>query len=193
MTIQTAVLIETLVDLGAEVRWVAATSSRPRTTRAAADRRHAGVAGLRLEGRDARRVLVVHAAGAHLARRPGPELIVDDGGDATLLVHRGSPERERLARRTLDRDERGVPVVKQLLNEVQALDPSYWPTRQAALDGVSEETTTGVHRLYQMAGDGRTARPRDQRQRLGHQVASSTTSTAAATRSSMASSAPPTS
>ena len=98
MTIQTAVLIETLVALGAEVRWACCNIFSTQDHAAAAvvvgpdgtpeDPR--GRPGLRLEGRDARGVLVVHRAGAELARRRhGPNMILDDGGDATLLVHKG--------------------------------------------------------------------------------------------------------
>ena len=101
MTIQTAVLIETLTALGAEVRWcscnifstqdhaAAAVAVGPEGT--AEDPQ--GVPGVRLEGRDARGVLVVHRAGAALARgrkSAGPNMILDDGGDATLLVHKGT-------------------------------------------------------------------------------------------------------
>ena len=102
MTIQTAVLIETLTALGAEVRWCSCNIFSTQDHAAAAvavgpdgtpeDPR--GRAGVRLEGRDARGVLVVHRAGAQLAwrrgRLAGPNMILDDGGDATLLVHKGT-------------------------------------------------------------------------------------------------------
>ena len=103
MTIQTAVLIETLTALGAEVRWCSCNIFSTQDHAAAAvavgpegtpedPRRRAGV---RVEGRDARGVLVVHRAGAALARggpdgELGPNMILDDGGDATLLVHKGT-------------------------------------------------------------------------------------------------------
>ena len=99
MTIQTAVLIETLVALGAEVRWVLLQhllDPGPRRRRGCrGPERHArGSAGrlrLRLEGRDARGVLVVHRAGAAVAGTTvGPNMILDDGGDATMLVHKGT-------------------------------------------------------------------------------------------------------
>ena len=101
MTVQTAVLIETLAELGADVRWVllqhlldAGSRRGGGRRRAPGDRRHAGEpeghAGVRLEGRDARRVLVVHERGARCGpTAAGPTQIVDDGGDATLLVHKG--------------------------------------------------------------------------------------------------------
>ena len=96
MTVQTAVLIETLTALGAEVRWARATSSRPRITpprrswsARTGRRRTPRGAGVRVEGRDARGVLVVHRPGADVAGEDGPNMILDDGGDATLLVHNG--------------------------------------------------------------------------------------------------------
>jgi adenosylhomocysteinase len=101
MTVQTAVLIETLVALGAEVRWASCNIFSTQDHAAAAvavgpdgtpeDPR--GRAGLRLEGRDARGVLVVHRAGAAWPEGDGPNMILDDGGDATLLVHKGSSSR----------------------------------------------------------------------------------------------------
>ena len=102
MTIQTAVLIETLTALGAEVRWVLLQhllDPGPRRRRGRRrPQRHArgpaGRAGLRLEGRDARGVLVVHRAGARWPGGEGPNMILDDGGDATLLVHKGTRVRE---------------------------------------------------------------------------------------------------
>ena len=99
MTVQTAVLIETLVDLGADVRWVSCNIFSTQDTRRRRGRRrphrHASQKParhrrLRLEGRDARGVLVVHQRGAACGPTArGPDLIVDDGGDATLLVHKG--------------------------------------------------------------------------------------------------------
>jgi adenosylhomocysteinase len=96
MTIQTAVLIETLTALGAEVRWCSCNIFSTQDHAAAAwpsARRHArgpaGRPGLRLEGRDARGVLVVLGAGRQLADGEGPNMILDDGGDVTMLVHKG--------------------------------------------------------------------------------------------------------
>ena len=98
MTVQTAVLIETLVDLGADVRWVSCNIFSTQDHAAAAvavgrtgtPEKPRGHAGVRLEGRDARGVLVVHRAGADVARRRAARTsLLDDGGDATLLVHKG--------------------------------------------------------------------------------------------------------
>ena len=99
MTIQTAVLIETLTALGAEVRWVSCNIFSTQDHAAAAvvvgpngtADAPAGCPGLRLEGRDAGGVLVVHRAGAEAGRAvSGPNMILDDGGDATMLVHKGT-------------------------------------------------------------------------------------------------------
>ena len=128
---------------------------------------------------------MVHRAGAALARTgTGPNMILDDGGDATLLVHKGvefetagavpaagdddSEEFEVILGRARRGRSRGRPP----------LDRGSPP----GIKGVTEETTTGVHRLYEMHAGGHAAVPGDQRQRLGDQVASSTTSTAAGTR-----------
>ena len=164
MTIQTAVLIETLVALGAEVRWASCNIFSTQDHAAAAvvvgpegtRRRPQGRAGLRLEGRDARGVLVVHRAGAALARRAeGPNMILDDGGDATLLVHKGT-EYEKAGEvpdpSTADTEE--FEVVLQLLGRTLAEDPKLWHRIGEGIKGVTEETTTGVHRLYQMAEAG---------------------------------------
>ena len=100
MTIQTGVLIETLSELGADVRWVSCNIFSTQDHAAAAvvvgrpetggTRRTRRASGVRVEGRDARRVLVVHGRGARVAGRQGPALIVDDGGDATLFVHKAA-------------------------------------------------------------------------------------------------------
>ncbi len=119
MTIQTAVLIETLVALGAEVRWASCNIFSTQDHAAAAvvvgPDGHAGGpagrAGVRVEGRDARGVLVVHRAGADVGRMTtGPNMILDDGGDATLLVHKGVEfERAGAVPDPVERRDRGVP------------------------------------------------------------------------------------
>jgi S-adenosylhomocysteine hydrolase len=87
MTIQTAVLIETLVDLGADVRWASCNIFSTQDHAAAAIA--AAGTGVRVEGRDAGRILGLHAGRGDLPGRQGPELVVDDGGDVTLLIHKG--------------------------------------------------------------------------------------------------------
>ena len=114
----------------------------------------------------------------------GPNMILDDGGDATLLVHKGTRVRggRRGARAPTDDDSEEYGVILDLLRASLADDPTKYTRMAAGIQGVTEETTTGVHRLYEFAEAGDAAVPGDQRQRLGDQVASSTTSTAAATR-----------
>ena len=155
MTIQTAVLIETLVALGAEVRWASCNifSTQDHAAAAIAAGRDSR---LRLEGRDARGVLVVHRAGARLANDGGgPNMILDDGGDATLLVHKGV-EFEKAGRvpdpSTAPNEELAIVLV--LLGRSLAADPRRWTTLANGIKGVTEETTTGVHRLYEMQKSG---------------------------------------
>jgi len=156
MTIQTAVLIETLVDLGADVRWASCNifSTQDHAASAIAA---GGVPVFAYKGETLEeywqytKKALAHADG-------GPDLIVDDGGDATLLIHRGA-EREEVFEKSgkkpeICRDNREIEIVDQLLNDTLDENPSYWRTMAAKIRGVSEETTTGVHRLYHMAKNG---------------------------------------
>ena len=179
MTIQTAVLIETLVALGAQVRWAscnifstqdhaaAAVAVGPDGTPGGPE----GHPGVRLEGRDAGGVLVVHRAGAHLAGAAGPNMILDDGGDATLLVHKGAEfEAAGAVPAAADDDPEEWQVILSVLRALAGRDPGKWTATAAEIKGVTEETTTGVHRLYEMAKAGTLQVPGHQRQRLGDQV-----------------------
>jgi adenosylhomocysteinase len=142
MTIQTAVLIETLVALGAEVRWASCNIFSTQDHAAAAvvvgpngTRRSAGRAGVRLEGRDARGVLVVHRAGARLARRPteGPNMILDDGGDATCWSTRASSSRRPARCPTPGpRRQRGVQGRPGLLRSLRSRPEAQVDTKIAA-------------------------------------------------------------
>ena len=205
MTVQTAVLIETLVDLGADVRWVSCNifstqdhAPPPRSPSAAtarpSSRRASPVFAWKGETLEdywwcTNEALVWPDGG-------GPDLIVDDGGDATLLVHKGL-EFERAGQRArLRRGQRARGVghhPRRCCAGCSSEAPGQWQRISTKVRGVSEETTTGVHRLYEMAKSGDAALPGHQRERLGHQSRSSTTSTAAGTRWSTASTAPPTS
>ncbi len=119
-------------------------------------------------------------------------MILDDGGDATLLLHLGARAEKDPSRASPSPASEEETCLFAAIKAKLATDPTGTPRASPQIKGVTEETTTGVHRLYQMHKEGRAAVPGDQRQRLGHQVASSTTSTAAASRWSTASSAPPT-
>ncbi len=155
MTIQTAVLIETLVELGADVRW-ASCNIYSTQDHAAAAIAAAGVPVFAFKGETLEEYWQYTKAA--LSHPEGPHLIVDDGGDATLLVHRGV-EREIAFEKNsqlpeISTDNKELNIVDRLLNETLEEDPRFWRRMAEGLKGVSEETTTGVHRLYQMAKDG---------------------------------------
>ncbi|MCH8165301.1 MAG: adenosylhomocysteinase [Planctomycetes bacterium] len=163
MTVQTAVLIETLIELGAEVRWASCNIFSTQDHAAAA-----AVAGKGGTADEPKGPAIFAWKGETLPeywwctfqalRWPGgegPNLILDDGGDATLLVHQGVeydnagsvPDPE-----SAETDELGI--VLRLLGAVRQQDPSFWRTMAQRIRGVSEETTTGVNRLHQMQQAG---------------------------------------
>jgi adenosylhomocysteinase len=154
MTIQTAVLIETLVSLGAEVRW-ASCNIFSTQDHAAAAIAAAGVPVFAWKGESLEEYWdCTYRALCHKGGK-GPELIVDDGGDATLLIHKGYE---------LENGDKWVDtasgnheeqVIKDLLKKVFAEDKQHWHKLVKDWRGVSEETTTGVHRLYKMMEQGK--------------------------------------
>tara|TARA_B100001287_G_scaffold272085_1_gene273287 strand:+ start:1667 stop:3088 length:1422 start_codon:yes stop_codon:yes gene_type:complete len=154
MTIQTAVLIETLVELGAEVRW-ASCNIFSTQDHAAAAIAASGTPVFAWKGMSLEEYwdCTYHAL-SHVDDQ-GPQLIVDDGGDATLLIHKGY-ELEH-GDRWIDSasDSTEEAVIKDLLRRVHAEDPTRWTRMVADLVGVSEETTTGVHRLIQRFEEGK--------------------------------------
>jgi len=151
MTIQTAVLIETLVELGADVRWCSCNIFSTQDHAAAAIAA-AGVPVFAWKGETLEEYWDCTLSALTWPDGKGPELIVDDGGDATLLIHKGV-ELEEGDRSFVDgeagSEEEGV--IKNLLKKVHSEDPLKWTNYLNDWKGVSEETTTGVHRLYQMA------------------------------------------
>ncbi len=156
MTIQTAVLIETLADLGAEIRW-ASCNIFSTQDHAAAAIAETGVPVFAYKGETLEEYWSYTKKA--LSFPEGPNLVVDDGGDATLLLHRGL-EREQEYARTgvvpeVCTDHAEIETVDRLLNATLEEDPQFWQRTNASMLGVSEETTTGVHRLYQMARDGK--------------------------------------
>lgn len=156
MTIQTAVLIETLVDLGADVRW-ASCNIYSTQDHAAAAIAETGVPVFAYKGETLEEYWSYTKKA--LSFPDGPNLVVDDGGDATLLLHRGL-EREKEYASTgvmpeVCTDHAEIETVDLLLNTTLEEDPTFWQRANANMLGVSEETTTGVHRLYQMARDGK--------------------------------------
>ena len=154
MTIQTAVLIETLSELGAEVRW-ASCNIFSTQDHAAAAIAASGTPVFAWKGMSLEEYwdCTYHAL-SHDGDR-GPQLIVDDGGDATLLIHKGY-ELEH-GDRWIDSasDSTEEAVIKDLLRRVHEEDPTRWTRMVADLVGVSEETTTGVHRLIQRFEEGK--------------------------------------
>ena len=153
MTIQTAVLIETLVALGADVRWASCNifSTQDHAAAAIAD---AGIPVFAWKGETLEEYWWCTKQALTWPDGKGPNLVVDDGGDATLLVHRGyaaEDDPEMLKQHT---DNKELSVINDLLSDTLKQDPQYWHSVVADWKGVSEETTTGVHRLYQMKERG---------------------------------------
>jgi len=167
MTVQTAVLIETLVALGAQVRWASCNIFSTQDEAAAAV-----VVGPTGTPQDPQGVPVFAWKGetledywwctdqiltwpADAAGSTGPNMILDDGGDATMLVHKGR-EWEQAAQvpPTTEADSEEFAVFKSLVRQTIAADAGKWTRTAAGIKGVTEETTTGVHRLYQLAEAG---------------------------------------
>ncbi len=154
MTIQTAVLIETLVDLGANVRWAScnifSTQDHAAAAIAAAEVPVFAWKGETLE----EYWWCTYQAISH-PHGKGPELVVDDGGDVTLLIHKGYELEEGSDWVNTPSEAHEETVIKNLLKRVHAENPRRWHEIARDWRGVSEETTTGVHRLYKMAQQGK--------------------------------------
>jgi len=158
MTIQTAVLIETLAALGADVRW-ASCNIFSTQDHAAAAIAEAGVPVYAWKGESLEEYWWCTDQILKF-REGGPQLIVDDGGDATLLVHMGKEAEDAYAKDGTLPDPDGTDneetkVILTLLRNRLAEDAQYWNRMAQGVRGVSEETTTGVHRLYQRAEKGK--------------------------------------
>jgi len=153
MTIQTAVLIETLVDLGASVRW-ASCNIFSTQDHAAAAIAQAGVPVFAWKGESLEEYWWCTYQALTFAGNKGPELVVDDGGDVTLLIHKGYELENGSDWVNTPSDSHEETVIKDLLKKVYAEDPKHWHNVVAEWRGVSEETTTGVHRLYKMQEAG---------------------------------------
>jgi adenosylhomocysteinase len=153
MTIQTAVLIETLVDLGADVRW-ASCNIFSTQDHAAAAIAATGTPVFAWKGETLEEYWWCTDQALRFPGGQGPHLIVDDGGDASLLFHWGYKAENDPA--TIERrgDNHEEQVILNLLKDILAEDSQRWHRMVAEMRGVSEETTTGVHRLYQMMERG---------------------------------------
>ena len=149
MTIQTAVLIETLVDLGASVRW-ASCNIFSTQDHAAAAIAEAGISVYAWKGETLEDYWWCTAQALDHGDGLGPQLIVDDGGDATLLIHKGYELEKGSDWVNTPSDSHEEQVIKDLLKKIHAENKSYWTKIVKEWKGVSEETTTGVHRLYKM-------------------------------------------
>lgn len=149
MTIQTAVLIETLVELGADVRWASCNIFSTQDHAAAAIAK-AGVPVFAWKGETLEEYWWCTKQALTWPDGKGPNLIVDDGGDATLLIHRGYYAELDPALLDEPTNNKELMIQNDLLKELQKEDPQFWQKVVAECKGVSEETTTGVHRLYEM-------------------------------------------
>jgi len=154
MTVQTAVLIETLGDLGASVRW-ASCNIFSTQDHAAAAIANSGVSVFAWKGESLEDYWwCTYRALSHPDGK-GPQLVVDDGGDATLLIHKGYELEDGSDWAKTKSANKEEQVIKDLLLEVQSENPFRWHEMVKEWRGVSEETTTGVHRLYKMHQENR--------------------------------------
>lgn len=153
MTIQTAVLIETLVELGAEVRW-ASCNIYSTQDHAAAAIAAAGVPVFAWKGETLAEYWWCTLQALTFEGNKGPTVIVDDGGDATMMIHVGVKAEKDAS--VLDKKAEGEDEQElyNILKDVLKNDSSVWSRMAPEIRGVSEETTTGVHRLYQMQEEG---------------------------------------
>jgi adenosylhomocysteinase len=164
MTVQTAVLIETLVELGADVRWVSCNifSTQDSAAAAVAVGPHGtpddpqGVPVFAWKGETLEDYWWCTVEALEWPDGSGPDLIVDDGGDATLLIHKGVQfEKDgKVPDFEPDSEPEEWGVILETLRQQQLRNGSRWSEAAKTIRGVSEETTTGVHRLYQMQEDG---------------------------------------
>jgi len=154
MTIQTAVLIETLKELGADVRWASCNIFSTQDHAAAAIAK-VGIPVFAWKGETLEEYWDLTLKAVAFPGGKGPQLVVDDGGDVTLLIHKGCELEEGSDWVNSPSGSHEEQVIKNLLKRVHKEDPLKWTTIAKEWRGVSEETTTGVHRLYQMLEKGK--------------------------------------
>lgn len=153
MTIQTAVLIETLVELGADVRWCSCNIFSTQDHAAAAIAK-AGVPVFAWKGETLEEYWWCTEQALSFPNGKGPQLIVDDGGDATLLIHKGYAAENDAKVLDVKPSSTEEAIILKTLKSILEKDNTKWHRTIEELKGVSEETTTGVHRLYQMMEKG---------------------------------------
>ena len=153
MTIQTAVLIETLVELGADVRWCSCNIFSTQDHAAAAIAK-AGVPVFAWKGETLEEYWWCTEQALSFPNGKGPQLIVDDGGDATLLIHKGYAAENDAKVLDVKPSSTEEAIIMKTLKSILEKDNTKWHRTIEELKGVSEETTTGVHRLYQMMEKG---------------------------------------
>lgn len=158
MTIQTAVLIETLVELGADVRWASCNifSTQDHAAAAIAER---GIPVFAYKGESLEEYWRFTAMALTFPGGKGPGMIVDDGGDASLLVHLGYKAEKDPSILNAKPSSREEGIIFDTLKEILKQDPGKWHRLVSELKGISEETTTGVNRLYQMMEKGELLAP----------------------------------
>jgi len=156
MTIQTAVLIETLSKLGADVRWASCNIYSTQDHAASAIAK-SGIPVFAWKGETLEEYWWCTWKIFDFGGENGPQLIVDDGGDATLMLHKGveCEKDPALLDQDYSKEPEDVQELMKRLKAVYAEDKQFWSKRLPAVKGVSEETTTGVHRLYQMMQEGK--------------------------------------
>ncbi|HEY8993650.1 MAG TPA: adenosylhomocysteinase [Lacunisphaera sp.] len=154
MTIQTAVLIETLKELGANVRWASCNIFSTQDHAASAIAK-SGTPVFAWKGETLEEYWDLTLKAVTFPGGKGPQLVVDDGGDVTLLIHKGCELEEGSNWVNTPSGSHEEQVIKNLLKKVHKEDPLKWTTIAKEWRGVSEETTTGVHRLYQMMEKGK--------------------------------------
>lgn len=156
MTIQTAVLIETLVELGAEVRWASCNIFSTQDHAAAAIAK-AGIPVFAWKGENLKDYWWCTMKALDFGDWKGPNMIVDDGGDATLMIHKGVEiEKEpSILEKDYSNEGEDYQELMKILKELFSKKQDIWTNAAKEVKGVSEETTTGVHRLYQMMEENR--------------------------------------
>ena len=153
MTVQTAVLIETLVALGADVRWASCNIFSTQDHAAAAIAK-TGVPVFAYKGETLEEYWDYTNRALTWPDGSGPDLIVDDGGDATMLVHKGVEAEKDASFLDMPTDNKELKIFHALIKKILPENPKKWTSIAKKIKGVSEETTTGVHRLYQMMEKG---------------------------------------